>query len=104
MDGDRSQSLGSQSFLSPRSHRAHARASPSLWDERIFHFRRNSRVFSPAKTVADCFKFRSKVGLDVAIEALKECRQLKKASIDELAAAAKVCRVANVMRPYLESL
>jgi hypothetical protein len=62
------------------------------------------RVFSPAKTVADCFKFRSKVGLDVAIEALKECRQQKKASIDELAAAAKVCRVANVMRPYLESL
>jgi predicted transcriptional regulator of viral defense system len=61
------------------------------------------RVFSPAKTVADCFKFRSKVGLDVAIEALKECRQQKKASIDELAAAAKVCRVANVMRPYLES-
>jgi signal transduction histidine kinase/DNA-binding response OmpR family regulator len=62
------------------------------------------RVFSPAKTVADCFKFRSKVGLDVAIEALKECRQQKKASIDELASAAKVCRVANVMRPYLESL
>jgi hypothetical protein len=62
------------------------------------------RVFSPAKTVADCFKFRSKVGLDVAIEALRECRHLKKASIDELSAAAKVCRVANVMRPYLESL
>jgi len=62
------------------------------------------RVFSPAKTVADCFKFRSKVGLDVAIEALRECRRLKKASIDELSAAAKVCRVANVMRPYLESL
>lgn len=62
------------------------------------------RVFSPAKTVADCFKFRSKVGVDVAIEALKECRQQKKASIDELAAGAKVCRFANVMRPYLESL
>jgi predicted transcriptional regulator of viral defense system len=62
------------------------------------------RVFSPAKTVADCFKFRGKVGLDVAIEALKECRRQKKASMDELAAAAKVCRVANVMRPYLESL
>ena len=59
---------------------------------------------APAKTVADCFKFRGKVGLDVAVEALKECRRLKKASIDELSAAAKVCRVANVMRPYLESL
>jgi predicted transcriptional regulator of viral defense system len=62
------------------------------------------RVFNPAKTVADCFKFRNKIGLDVAIEALKESRRLKKASMDELWAAAKVCRVANVMRPYLESL
>jgi predicted transcriptional regulator of viral defense system len=62
------------------------------------------RLFSPAKTVADCFKFRRKVGLDVVIEALRECRRLKKASIDELSTAAKVCRVANVMRPYLESL
>ncbi len=62
------------------------------------------RVFSPAKTVADCFKFRSKIGLDVAIEALKECSRRGKASIDELVAAAKVCRVTNVVRPYLESL
>jgi predicted transcriptional regulator of viral defense system len=62
------------------------------------------RVFTPAKTVADCFKFRYKIGLDVAIEALKESRRLKKASIDELSAAAKVCRVAKVIRPYLESL
>jgi predicted transcriptional regulator of viral defense system len=62
------------------------------------------RIFSPAKTVADCFKFRNKIGLDVAIEALKESRRLKKASMDELWAAAKICRVANVMRPYLESL
>ena len=62
------------------------------------------RVFTPAKTVADCFKFRNKIGLDVAIEALKECRRSKKATMDELWAAAKICRVANVMRPYLESL
>lgn len=62
------------------------------------------RVFTPAKTVADCFKFRYKIGLDVAIEALKESRRLKKASIDELWAAAKVCRVSKVIRPYLESL
>jgi predicted transcriptional regulator of viral defense system len=62
------------------------------------------RVFSPAKTVADCFKFRNKIGVDVAIEALKECRRTKKATMDELWAAAKVCRVANVMRPYMESL
>lgn len=62
------------------------------------------RVFSPAKTVADCFKFRNKIGLDVAIEALRESRRMKKASMDELWTAAKICRVANVMRPYLESL
>jgi predicted transcriptional regulator of viral defense system len=61
-------------------------------------------VYTPAKTVADCFKFRNKIGIDVAMEALKECRHLKKATMDELWAAAKVCRVANVMRPYMESL
>jgi predicted transcriptional regulator of viral defense system len=62
------------------------------------------RVFSPAKTVADCFKFRHKIGMDVALEALRECYRQKKASMNELFEAAKVCRVANVMRPYLESL
>ncbi len=62
------------------------------------------QVFNPAKTVADCFKFRNKLGLDVAIDALRESRRRKKASMDELWAAAKVCRVANVMRPYMESL
>jgi hypothetical protein len=65
---------------------------------------RTIRVFSPAKTVADCFKFRNKIGTDVAIEALQECYRNKKASIDELWEAAKVCRVTNVMRPYLESI
>ena len=62
------------------------------------------KVYTPAKTVADCFKFRNKIGTDVALEALKECRRLKKAPMDELWDAAKVCRVANIMRPYLESL
>lgn len=62
------------------------------------------KVYTPAKTVADCFKFRNKIGLDVALEALRECRRLKKASMDDIWAAAKVCRVANVIRPYLESL
>ncbi len=62
------------------------------------------QVFSPAKTVADCFKFRHKIGLDVALEALRDCYRQKKASMNELFEAAKVCRVANVMRPYLESL
>ena len=62
------------------------------------------RVFSPAKTVADCFKFRNKIGLDVALEALRDCYRQKKASMNQLWEAAKICRVANVMRPYLESL
>jgi len=51
------------------------------------------KVYTPAKTVADCFKFRNKIGTDVAIEALRECRRLKKASIDELWAVAKICHV-----------
>lgn len=62
------------------------------------------RVFDPAKTVADCFKFRNKIGLDVALEALRDCLKQRQATTDELWKAAKVCRVTNVMRPYLESL
>lgn len=62
------------------------------------------RVFSPAKTVADCFKFRNKIGTDVALEALRDCYRQRKASMSQLWAAARVCRVANVMRPYLEFL
>lgn len=62
------------------------------------------RIFSPAKTVADCFRYRNKIGLDVALEALRECRQNRRATSDEIWRAAKVCRVANVIRPYLESL
>lgn len=61
-------------------------------------------VYSPAKTVADCFKYRNKIGLDVALEALRDCRQQKKATNDEIWEAAKVCRMSNVMRPYLESV
>ena len=62
------------------------------------------RVYSPVKTVVDCFKYRNKIGLDVAIEALRDSWRKKKATMDELWTAAKVCRVSNVMRPYLESL
>lgn len=62
------------------------------------------KIYCPAKTVADCFKFRSKVGLDVAIEALKDAWNSKKVTSDELFRAAKVCRVWKVMRPYLEAI
>jgi predicted transcriptional regulator of viral defense system len=61
-------------------------------------------VFSLAKTVADCFKYRNKVGLDVALEALRESLRSRKARIADLWQAAKVCRVANVMKPYMEAL
>ena len=62
------------------------------------------RVYSPAKTVADCFKFRSKIGMETAIQALRSAYREKKATMDDLWRAAKVCRVVNVMRPYMESL
>jgi predicted transcriptional regulator of viral defense system len=57
-----------------------------------------------AKTIADCFKFRNKVGLDVALEALREVRRLNRASLDELWHYARIDRVVNVIRPYLEAL
>ena len=62
------------------------------------------RVYGVAKTVADCFKHRSAIGLDVALEALKEARTGQRASADDLWRFAKICRVANVMRPYLEAI
>ena len=62
------------------------------------------RVYSVAKTVADCFKYRNKIGQDVALEALQEAWREKRVTMDELWRYAKVCRVANVMRPYMESL
>jgi predicted transcriptional regulator of viral defense system len=65
---------------------------------------RKVRITSPARTVVDCFKYRNKIGLDVALEALREAWHAKRATSDELWRYAKVCRVANVMRPYLESL
>jgi len=60
-------------------------------------------VYSPAKTVADCFKYRNKIGMDVALEALRDCFRRRKATADEIWIAAKACRMTNVMRPYLEA-
>jgi predicted transcriptional regulator of viral defense system len=60
-------------------------------------------VYGAAKTVADCFKYRHKIGIDVAIEALRDGLRSRKATVDEIHRFAKVCRVANVMQPYLES-
>lgn len=61
------------------------------------------RIFTPAKTVADCFKFRNTVGIDVAIEALRDCIRARQATVDELIHFARICRVENVMRPYIEA-
>jgi predicted transcriptional regulator of viral defense system len=62
------------------------------------------RITSPAKTVADCFKYRNKIGLDVALEALREVRRKRLCTMEELMHFARICRVANVMKPYLESM
>jgi predicted transcriptional regulator of viral defense system len=61
------------------------------------------RVYGPAKTVADCFKYRNKLGLDVAIEALRDYRRRHPRGMDELWRYAGICRVAKIMRPYLEA-
>ncbi len=62
------------------------------------------RVFRPAKTVADCFKFRNKVGIDVAIGALRDFTRRRRGGANELARFARVCRVRRVMQPYLDAL
>jgi predicted transcriptional regulator of viral defense system len=60
------------------------------------------RVYCPAKTVVDCFKFRNKIGLDIAREALKDSLSQGKTTLDEIHQYAKICRMLSVMRPYLE--
>jgi predicted transcriptional regulator of viral defense system len=62
------------------------------------------RVTNPAKTIADCFKFRNKVGLDVALEALRDAWRKRKVTMADLDRFAKIDRVTNVMRPYLAML
>jgi predicted transcriptional regulator of viral defense system len=62
------------------------------------------RIYSPEKTIADCFKYRNKIGLDTAIEALKLYREKRPFKSEELMQFARVCRVEKVIRPYLEAL
>jgi predicted transcriptional regulator of viral defense system len=62
------------------------------------------RVYSAAKTVADCFKYRNKIGVDVAVEALRDFNRRFRGGATELARFARICRVAGVMQPYLDSL
>lgn len=62
------------------------------------------RVYNLAKTVADCFKYRNKIGIDVALEALREAWRTRRVTMDALDHYARICRVQRVMQPYLESL
>lgn len=62
------------------------------------------RVYSAAKTVADCFKYRNKIGIDVAIEALRDFSRRHRGGASELARFARICRVARVMQPYLDAI
>lgn len=62
------------------------------------------KIYNPAKTVADCFKFRNKIGLDIALEALRSCIRQNKCLYDDLWRHAKTCRVENIMKPYLEAI
>jgi len=62
------------------------------------------RIYSAAKTVADCFKYRNKVGIDVAVEALKDYSRMHRGGADELVRFARICRVTRVMQPYLDAI
>lgn len=62
------------------------------------------RVYGAAKTVADCFKFRNKIGIDVTLEALRDCLKERRASVDDLMRYARICRIEHVMSPYLEAM
>jgi predicted transcriptional regulator of viral defense system len=64
----------------------------------------NVRVYSAAKTVADCFKFRNKIGIDIAVEALKDFSRKHRGGANELARFARICRVTRVMQPYLDAI
>jgi predicted transcriptional regulator of viral defense system len=62
------------------------------------------RITSPARTIADCFKYRHKIGIDIALAALRTALRKKKVTVDDLWDAAETCRVARIMRPYLEAI
>jgi len=62
------------------------------------------RLTNPARTVVDCFRYRNKIGLDVAMEALRDAVRSRKAAVSEIDRAAEVCRIRTVIGPYLEAL
>lgn len=62
------------------------------------------RIYSPEKTLADCFKFRNKIGLDTVVEAIRFYRERRDVKVDELMHYASICRVQKIIRPYLEAI
>jgi predicted transcriptional regulator of viral defense system len=90
----------------------HPPVRPFWFSPRMFHGGIESheidgtpvRVYSIEKTLADCFKYRNKIGLDVALEALQEYQKSRGVNVDRLLEAARLCRVETVMRPYLEAV
>jgi len=64
----------------------------------------NVQLTNPARTVVDCFRYRNKIGIDVAMEALRDAVRSRKAMVSEIDRAAEVCRIRTVIRPYLEAL
>ncbi len=62
------------------------------------------RIYSPAKTIADCFKYRNKLGIGVAVEALRMLKERGDLDPDEIVHFARICRVENVMKPYIQAL
>jgi hypothetical protein len=62
------------------------------------------RIYNPEKTLADCFKFRSKVGIDTAVEAVRFYHERRNVNVDALMHYAAICRVEKVIRPYLEAI
>jgi predicted transcriptional regulator of viral defense system len=81
--------------------------SPAVFDVGIEEHRvdgQTVRVYSLARTVADCFRFRNKIGLDVALEALTDSWRSKRLNLDELTQIAKTLRIQRVMQPYLETV
>jgi len=61
------------------------------------------KIYSPEKTIVDCFRYRNKIGMDVALEALKLWRRKKNADIGKVMEYARICRVYNVIKPYVEA-
>ena len=62
------------------------------------------RIYSPEKTLADCFKYRNKIGMDTALEAIRLYKERRRIKVDALMRYAELCHVAKIMRPYLEAI